>query len=172
MEAGERRDLLEVVGPLHRLLRRIEDRCANEARLSMWQYSILSVAARHEALSQSAIAERLNYSKNRIIGDLDELTARGLAERRPGPDRRTHAVHATPAGRALMAEVRERIWRREDELLPHLSPESRAALLDLLGAAITPHHAPPAADPSAKADSARAEARHVVSVSEAANPGL
>jgi DNA-binding MarR family transcriptional regulator len=169
--AGQvRRDLLELVGPLHRLLRRIEEECANKAQLSMWQYAILSVASRHEGLSQAAIADRLSYSKNRIIGDLDELAGRGLAERRPGPDRRTHAVHTTPAGRVLTTEVREKIWRREDELLPHLPPESRAALVDLLGAALDPYSPPPAPSPSATADSARAEESHVVSVSEVENP--
>ena len=127
-----RRDLLGLVGPLHRQLRRIEDQCAQEARLTMWQYAILSIASAEAGLSQVVIADRLGYSKNRIVGDLDELTGRGLAERRPGEDRRAHAIVVTPAGRAVVAEVREQIWRREDELLAHLAPERREALLALL----------------------------------------
>lgn len=139
MEGQSRRDLLEAVGPLHRLLRRIEEQCAQGAQLTMWQYAILSVGCAQEGLSQTAIADRLGYSKNRIVGDLDELTRRGLAERRPGEDRRAHAIHVTPAGRALVAEVREHIWQREDELLPHLSPQRREALLELLSAAVAPY---------------------------------
>ena len=131
-----RRDLLELVGPLHRLLRRMEEQCAQMAQLSMWQYAILSIAAAQGGLSQTAIADRLSYSKNRIVGDLDELTRRGLAERQLGADRRTHAIHVTPAGRALVVEIRERIWQREDELLTHLSPERREALLELLSTAV------------------------------------
>ena len=133
MEGQPRRDLLELIGPLYRQLRRIEDECAQEAQLTMWQYAILSIASAKAGLSQVLIAERLGYSKNRIVGDLDELTGRGLAERRPGEDRRAHAIVVTPAGRALVAEVREQIWRREDELLSHLAPERREALLALLG---------------------------------------
>jgi DNA-binding MarR family transcriptional regulator len=133
MEAQPRRDLLGLVGPLHRRLRRIEDECAQEARLTMWQYAILSIASAEAGLSQALIADRLGYSKNRIVGDLDELTGRGLAERRPGQDRRAHAIFVTPAGRALVVEVREQIWRREDELLAHLAPQRREALLALLG---------------------------------------
>lgn len=138
MEAQPRRDLLEMVGPLYRLLRRIEEQCAQQAGLSMWQYSILSVASDQGGLSQTAIADWLGYSKNRIIGDLDELAKRGLAERRPGADRRAHAIHVTHAGVALVAGVRASIWQREDELLVHLSPEQREALLGLLSSAITP----------------------------------
>jgi DNA-binding MarR family transcriptional regulator len=139
MEGQPRRDLLSVVGPLNRQLRRIEDRCAREAGLSMWQYAILSVAQTQAGLSQTVVADLLGYSKNRIVGDLDELAERGLAERRPGDDRRAHAIHVTPAGQALVAEVRASIWRQEDELLPHLSPEQREALLTLLSSAIAPH---------------------------------
>jgi DNA-binding MarR family transcriptional regulator len=139
MEGQPRRDLLEVVGPLHRRLRRIEEHCARAAGLSMWQYAILSLASAQDGLSQSVIAERLEYSKNRIVGDLDELTSRGLAERQSGTDRRAHAIHVTPAGHALVAEVREGIWRDEDELLPHLTPEQREVLLALLSSAVAPH---------------------------------
>jgi DNA-binding MarR family transcriptional regulator len=139
MEGQPRRDLLEVVGPLHRQLRRIEEQCARAAGLSMWQYAILSSASAQEGLSQAVIADRLGYSKNRIVGDLDELATRGLAERRPGADRRAHAIHVTPAGHALVAKVRASIWHHEDELLPHLSREQREALLSLLSTAVEPH---------------------------------
>jgi DNA-binding MarR family transcriptional regulator len=137
MEGQPRRDLLEMVGPLYRLLRRIEEQCAQEEGLSMWQYSILSVASAEEGLSQAAIADRLGYSKNRIVGDIDALTERGLAERRPGTDRRAHAIHVTPVGTAVIARVRAGIWQHEDALLTDLSPGQRETLLGLLISAVT-----------------------------------
>jgi DNA-binding MarR family transcriptional regulator len=130
----DRKDLLEVVGPLYRSLRRIEDQCADTADLSMWQYAILSMASGAEGLSQGVIAQRLGYSKNRIVGDLDHLTERGFAERRAGGDRRSNAIHVTPAGRAIVEDLRRQIWQREDELLAHMSADHREIMLELLKA--------------------------------------
>ena len=106
----------------------------------MWRYAILSVASAHSGLSQAAIADRLGYSKNRIVGDLDTLVERGLAERRPGGDRRANAIFVTSTGRALVADIRAKIWRREDALQQHLSPGERETLRELLGAAVAPLH--------------------------------
>lgn len=127
-----RRDLLELLGPLYKLLRQAEERCANDAGLTMWQYAVLSIAARHEGLSQTQIADRLGYSSNRIINDLDVLEARALAERRAGTDRRRHSIHVTPAGRATVDEIRGAIWAAEDDLLAHLPASSRESLQDIL----------------------------------------
>lgn len=124
--------MLELVGPLYRGLRRVEERCTQQAGLSMWQYAILSVTARHEGLSQAQVADRLGYSRNRIIHDLDVLQARGLAERRTGTDRRRHSIHVTPAGQDTTAELRQAIWSAEDDLLAHLPAASRESLQDLL----------------------------------------
>jgi DNA-binding MarR family transcriptional regulator len=142
VRSQSRRDLLEMVGPLYRHLRQIEEQCAQAAGLSMWQYAILSAASSKEGLSQTAIADQLGYSKNRIVGDLDELAGQGLAERRPGADRRAHSIHVTPAGIALVAVVRASIWQREDELLAHLSSEQREVLHGLLRSVITPSRSP------------------------------
>lgn len=120
------------MGPLSRSLRRIEERCAKDAGLSMWQYAVLSIASRHEGLSQSQIADRLGYSRNRIISDLDVLQERGLAERRSGADRRRHQIHVTAAGRTTAADVRDAIWAAEDALLSHLPATSRESLQRLL----------------------------------------
>jgi len=132
MASPERRDLLGLLGPLYRSLRRAEDRCAQAAGLSMWQYAVLSVAAREEGQSQTQLADRLGYSRNRIVGDLDVLQARGLAERRAGADRRRNSIHVTPAGVATVAEIQRAIWAAEDELLAHLPAGGRASLQSLL----------------------------------------
>lgn len=140
MEGQPRRDLLEVVGPLYRSLRRIEEQCARAFGLSMWQYAILAVAAAQEGLSQAVIADRIGYNKNRIVADLDVLTSQDLAERRPGTDRRSYAIYATDAGSALVAKVRECIWQREDELLSNLSLAKRELLMELLSTVASADH--------------------------------
>jgi MarR family transcriptional regulator, negative regulator of the multidrug operon emrRAB len=102
----------------------------------MWQYAILSVAAATEGLSQKTIATRLNYSQNRLVGDLDRLAAKGLVSRERGIDGRTHAIRVTDRGHAAVTAVRTQIHQREDELLAHMSADQRASLLDLLALAI------------------------------------
>lgn len=159
MAGQRRRDLLELVGPLYRSLRRIEEQCASTAQLSMWQYAILSIASSHEGLSQTVIADRLGYSKNRIVGDLDVLAARGLAERRPGYDRRAHAIHVTPDGLALVDELHRAIWAHEEQLLSHMSEQRRAALLELLSVAVAPNRPLP---PKVHADAVSAAETPVV----------
>ncbi|MGF0117127.1 maleylpyruvate isomerase N-terminal domain-containing protein [Promicromonospora sp. Marseille-Q5078] len=64
--------------------------------------------------SQAQIADRLGYSRNRIINDLDVLQERGRAERRNGSDRRRYLIHVTPSGRRTAAEVRDAIWAAEE----------------------------------------------------------
>ncbi|SKC69012.1 MarR family winged helix-turn-helix transcriptional regulator [Krasilnikoviella flava] len=142
MTSLERRDLLELIGPLYRGLRRAEERCAREAGLSMWQYAVLSVAARDDGLSQTEIADRLAYSRNRIVNDLDLLEARGLAERRAGADRRRYSIAVTPAGRDAVAGIRAAIWSAEDALLSHLPAAGRESLQELLHQALGRPSAP------------------------------
>ncbi|HTZ43725.1 MAG TPA: MarR family transcriptional regulator [Jatrophihabitans sp.] len=129
-------DLLALVHPLSRDLRRIEDDCAATAGLTMWQYAILSVAAAADGPSQKAIATRLDYSQNRLVGDLNRLGAKGLVTRERGADGRSHAIRVTERGQAAVAAVRARIHSLEDELLAHMSADQRAGLRDLLATAI------------------------------------
>ena len=73
--------------PVAKSLRRIEEVAAAEHGVNMWQYAILSVVIEAPGLNQSEVAKRLQYSVNRIIGDLDVLADRGLLTRRTGDDR-------------------------------------------------------------------------------------
>lgn len=125
----DREDLLALLAPVARLLRRVEDDAAAPAGLSMWQYAILAVAVATPGMNQRQVAERLDYSTNRIIADLDELERGGLVRRRPGPDRRSNLLDVTPAGERVVREVRARIREGEERLLEHLSPVERATWL-------------------------------------------
>jgi DNA-binding MarR family transcriptional regulator len=128
MDAG-RRDLLAVLAPLTRALRRVEDEAAARAGITMWQYAILSVIAETPGLNQGQVARRLGYSKNRIVADLDLLEERQLLVRQPGPDRRANVLSATVAGIRLMKQVRAEVHDGEDTLLTSLPHEQRAALI-------------------------------------------
>jgi DNA-binding MarR family transcriptional regulator len=124
-----RRDLLASVAPLARALRRIEDQAAAGEGLTMWQYAILAVVDEVSGLNQGEVADRLAYSRNRIIGDLDLLEHRQLLARRPAADRRANVLATTPEGTRVMQQIRAEIHAGEDELLAALPGEHRSGLL-------------------------------------------
>ena len=122
-----RQDLLALLLPVTRELRRLEEAAAATRGLTMWQYAILSVAGGRRDLNQAEAADLLGYSKNRIVADLDHLETMGLLTRRRGADRRANALDVTAEGRRATAEVQAEIHRREDELLGPVSPATRRA---------------------------------------------
>jgi MarR family transcriptional regulator, organic hydroperoxide resistance regulator len=70
--------------------------------LSVPQCDVLTTLTEREGVSQQELAERLYVTKGNISGLIDRLAANGLVERRAiVGDRRSHAIHLTPAGREL-----------------------------------------------------------------------
>nr|WP_244424564.1 MarR family transcriptional regulator [Methylobacterium nodulans] len=88
-----------------RLNRRVAAAIAAELKalgLSIPQFDVLSTLSEREGLTQQDLAERLYVTKGNVSGLIDRLVEAGLVERRPIPeDRRSHALHLTPAGGAL-----------------------------------------------------------------------
>src|SRR4051794_37186242 len=88
-----------------RLNRRVGQAIATELKaigLSIPQFDLLSTLTEREGLTQQELAERLYVTKGNVSGLVDRLVEAGLVERRPiEGDRRSHALHLTPAGRAL-----------------------------------------------------------------------
>ena len=126
--ADDRGDLLAALAPLTKALRRIEDSAAGRANITMWQYAILSVVAAQPGLNQAQVADYLQYSRNRIIPDLDLLERRKLLTRRPAADRRANQLRPTAAGIRLMRQVRADIHHQEDLLLAMLPADQRKGL--------------------------------------------
>jgi DNA-binding MarR family transcriptional regulator len=82
---------------------------------------------------QQRLAEALGLTSGTVSVRIDQLVARGLAERRPDPDsRRSTLVALTPAGRELFERMIPAHLRNEERLLAALSPEQRQALSGLL----------------------------------------
>src|ERR1700688_1332530 len=66
------------------------------------EFALLRVVQAAEGESQQAIGERLQIPPSRMVAFIDALEARSLIERRHNPeDRRTRALHLTPAGREM-----------------------------------------------------------------------
>ena len=90
-----------------RLNRRVTAAIGAELRalgLSIPQFDVLSTLTEREGLTQQELAARLYVTKGNVSGLIDRLVEAGLVERRAIPgDRRSHALHLTPAGAALAA---------------------------------------------------------------------
>ena len=96
------------------------------------QYSILVVVRDNPGLSQMALSEVLGISRSGIIPPLDELQSRGLLERLPTSDRRTHALHLTAAGIALLAHADSLVQEHERRLMDKIGPRGHQQLLRVL----------------------------------------
>ena len=89
--------------------------------------------AQNDGKSQQAIAELMGLNATRMVFLTDELEKLGLVERRRNPaDRRSHALHLTKAGTAMLARVREVTAAHEADVTAGLSEAERAELATLL----------------------------------------
>ncbi|WP_374545131.1 MarR family winged helix-turn-helix transcriptional regulator [Rhodoblastus sp.] len=128
-------DALRVWFRLIRLNTRTRLAIANRLRafdLSVPQCDVLTTLTEREGLSQQELAARLYVTKGNISGLIDRLVASGLVERRAlAGDRRSHAIHLTPAGRELAQRGIEAQKAFVTQTFGRIAPE-RLALLDEL----------------------------------------
>lgn len=125
-----------VLHDVARLIRRRFERRARQTGLPITrqQARALLLIARHEGLSQAAIATMLDIEPIALVRLLDRLHEEGLVERRAhATDRRVRTLWLTPLAwevvdriLAINAEVRE-------EACAGLSPSAREALMAALG---------------------------------------
>jgi DNA-binding MarR family transcriptional regulator len=86
-----------------------------------------------EGHSQRDVAAAIGLPASRIVGLVDHLESQGWIERRSSAsDRRTHALHVTPTGRAVLERVQAASRDHERELIAGLSSEQQATLEELL----------------------------------------
>ncbi len=123
-------------------LRALEEELFARYDLTPQQYNALRLlSGQHpQQLRTLDLAARLVSRAPDITRLLDKLEERGLIERdRPADNRRVVHVGITPAGRALLQELRAPLRQCHARQLGHLSQAQLRELVALLRAARAPH---------------------------------
>jgi DNA-binding MarR family transcriptional regulator len=108
-------------------------RALSDINLRPAEFSVLMVLATSPGRSQSAVAASIGVQRANFVALIDRLEARGLAERRPAPgDRRSHALHLTKAGTALLDRSRIILDAHERRQRDRIGDDNLPVLLDLL----------------------------------------
>ncbi|MEX2128072.1 MAG: MarR family transcriptional regulator [Xanthobacteraceae bacterium] len=97
------------------------------------QYAVLTVIERNPGLRQSQVSSALGIKRANLVALLDSLEGRGLAKRAPvATDRRSHALHLTDDGAALMQRLAEINAAHERRVTGKIGEPGRRELLRLL----------------------------------------
>jgi MarR family transcriptional regulator, lower aerobic nicotinate degradation pathway regulator len=106
-----------------------------------YHYRLLAALAEFGPTSQASLGRRTGMDRSDVAAAVNELVARGLAQRAPDPaDRRRNVISITAAGTAHLQRLDELVAGVQDELLAPLSPAERQQLIRLLNR-ILEHHA-------------------------------
>jgi DNA-binding MarR family transcriptional regulator len=96
-------------------------------------FGVLTLIDSRPGLTQKELVEGSLIDPSSMVAVLDDLEARGLAERRTHPsDRRKHAVHLTQKGKRTLDRARKVATDFADELLAPLDADERETLRVLL----------------------------------------
>jgi DNA-binding MarR family transcriptional regulator len=97
------------------------------------QYSVLTVIDATPGLTQMALGHALGIERSRLVHLLDDLEQREFLLRKPSlVDRRSHALHLTPEGRAFLAQVKALAAVHERNVAVKIGPRHHKQLLQLL----------------------------------------
>jgi MarR family transcriptional regulator, lower aerobic nicotinate degradation pathway regulator len=119
-------------------------------------HALLSALDDLGPLSQQQLADSLDLDKSHLVGRIDDLEGRALVtrERDPG-DRRRHRVTLTPAGKALVDQLRPVARASQQTFLDALSTAEQQSLITLLGRVLAANDRARLATPVASSDPPR-----------------
>jgi DNA-binding MarR family transcriptional regulator len=96
-------------------------------------FGVMTMVAAHPGMTQQQLHEQTAIDASSMVAVVDELEAKGLAERRPYPgDRRARTIFLTPLGEQTLERVRALAGELQGELLGTLSAHERETLIALL----------------------------------------
>ncbi|WP_084581579.1 MarR family winged helix-turn-helix transcriptional regulator [Sphingomonas azotifigens] len=100
--------------------------------ISPARVTALALIRAQPGLDQSALGRALSINRASAMKLVNLLVERGLVERRPGRDLRSHALHLTPEGETQLPQMIARLHESELPVLADLDDAERATLLQLL----------------------------------------
>jgi len=96
-------------------------------------FATLTIVASRPGCTQRQVSARLGMSRSNFVSLLDDLTGRGLVERRPSAnDGRANALWLSDAGERLLRELKSAQADHERRLRARMSPDDQEILLRLL----------------------------------------
>jgi DNA-binding MarR family transcriptional regulator len=96
-------------------------------------FGVMTMLAAHPGMSQHQLHEKTAIDPSSMVAVIDELEARGLAERRPDPaDRRARQVFLTEQGEQTLQRIRGLAAGLQREFFGSLTAEERKTLHGLL----------------------------------------
>jgi DNA-binding MarR family transcriptional regulator len=101
-------------------------------------FALLTALTKTGPISQQRLAELLRLNRTLMVKIVDSLERRGLVERRREvDDRRSYALHITPAGHEARVALAPEVARVNARMAERLDPEERGRLNDLLRTLVT-----------------------------------
>ena len=103
-------------------------------------FAVLVLIDCNPGMKQSELARAVHLDRSTVVSVIDSLERRGLVARHAVEnDRRSNALALTPAGVAMLKQLKRRVSAHERRLARHLDARERATLTTLL-ARIFPEH--------------------------------
>ena len=100
--------------------------------LTSVQFAALDVLAQQPGIDQASLAANISFDRATIGGVIDRLEQKGLVQRTVSEqDRRARRLRLTRAGQRLLTSSRPVVEALQAEILAPLSPEERAAFVQL-----------------------------------------
>lgn len=105
----------------------------SESELTSVQVVALAAIADNPGIDATRLSEIIDFDRATIGGVVDRLERKGLIQRVVNKqDKRSKAMHATAAGKALLEVNMARVERVQDRLLAPLTPAERDVFLRLI----------------------------------------
>ncbi|WP_317930540.1 MarR family winged helix-turn-helix transcriptional regulator [Halioxenophilus sp. WMMB6] len=97
------------------------------------QYSVFTLVADNEGMSQGVIGEALNLDRASTMAIMDKLESSGLVERRKSPiDRRRYALYLTAKGRQEIVTTEAKVKATDEQFKQRLSDKQLQELIRCL----------------------------------------
>ncbi|MGV9667058.1 MarR family winged helix-turn-helix transcriptional regulator [Nocardia niigatensis] len=116
-----------LIGQVALIANRCTEKALEQTGSRRYHYALLATLDEQGPLSQAEAGRRTGIDRSDVVAAVNDLADRGLLHRTPDPaDRRRNTLTLTPAGRAHLADLDERLEAAQRQLLPGFTAAERA----------------------------------------------